>query len=43
MTVIVLALNHSGAEEVLKQRGCPGGFVDHEGQVANRFEHGLPP
>jgi hypothetical protein len=41
MTLIVLALNHSGAEEVLKQRSCPGGLFYYEGYVADRFEHGV--
>src|SRR5689334_3089245 len=33
MTLVVLALNHLGAEKVVKQRGCPGGFLYYEGYV----------
>jgi hypothetical protein len=40
MTLIVFALNRSGAEEVMKQRGCLGGVCYYEGYVADRFEHG---
>jgi hypothetical protein len=33
VTVIVHALDHPGAEELVKQRGCPGGVFDDEGYV----------
>jgi hypothetical protein len=42
MTLIVLALNHAGAEEVMKQCGCLGGVFYDEGYMANRFEHESP-
>ena len=42
MTLVVLALDHSRAEEVTKQRGRPGGVLYDEGDVAYRFEHGSP-
>src|SRR5712671_5020804 len=40
MSFIVLALNHSCAEELMKQRCGSGGVCYYEGYVAKRFEHG---
>src|SRR6185437_1155835 len=42
MTVFVLALDRSGAEEVVKERGRPGRVLYYEGYVANRFDHVSP-
>ena len=35
MSVVVLALIHAGAEEVLKQGGSPGGVLHHQSDVAD--------
>lgn len=42
MPVFVLALNRTGAEEVMKQRSRPGRVLHYEGNVANCFEHASP-
>jgi hypothetical protein len=42
MTLIVRSLDHTGAEEVMKQGGCLAGIFDYQGDVADRFEHGPP-
>src|SRR5262249_54343585 len=43
MALRVLALSHTGAEEVMKQSSRPGRVAYYEGYVADRFEHGTLP